>query len=408
MLITGAYCVLNKGDAALRLGGLPSIRKEVPDAQFTILTLFPEHDAKVYHDGEIIQAINTPFSAINAAFRCLTWRFLHEYLKMNSSFVWNLVDVDVIRNYIDCDVVVDISGDSISEVTGTRGTLYHLFHLWIAECLNKPTIVYAQSVGPFSYTKFFAKRMLNKVDLITVRGKVSYDYLKQIGIDKPPMYLTADIAFLMQPASEERIDEIFTENNIENKPFVGMSVSNLISTYYGSYEGYVELMAKVVDYIVDELHTSVVFIPHVTGPEKEKDDRVVAEDIFKLVRNKSDVKLIHDDYPPQEMWGIIKRAEMFVGARMHACIGALSVGVPVINISYHHKSAEIMAMFGLSDNVIAGKEVNYSNLTQRINETWKHRDEIRSEMAPKVIEVKKTAHKNAEIFRALLENGLIK
>ena len=406
MLITGAYCVLNKGDAALRLGGLPSLKQHIPDAEFTIMTPFPEIDSKIYQDWRVIKAIDSPIKMMNVIIRCSLWKLFHDYLGFKNTSVNKLIDVDEVREYLNSDVVIDISGDSISEVTGFRGTIYHFLHLWLAVTLNKPTVVYAQSVGPFRLTKPFAKRLLNKVDLITLRGKISYDYLQKIGINKPPMYLTADLAFLMEPAPAERIDEIFSDCEMEGDSFVGLSVSNRIATEYGSYSEFVELMAKVVDYIVEELHAVVIFIPHVTGPKKEFDDRIVAENIYKIIKNREKVTLIREDYTPQEMKGIIGHCDLFIGARMHACIGALSMGVPTINISYHHKSNEIMAMFGLEENVLSGREVNYDNLISRINETWRCREEIRDVLSSKIGEVKRDAERNAEIVSRELQTIL--
>src|SRR5690606_10854849 len=160
------------------------------------------------------------------------------------------------------------------------------------------------------------------------------------------------------------------DNCIEGGPFIGISASNLITKYYGSYDEFLELIAKTIEHIVNEFHATIIFIPHVTGPKEENDDRRIAEDIYNLSPNKDKIKLIREDYTPQEMKGIIGKCDLFIGARMHACIGALSMGVPTINISYHHKSREIMAMFGLEENVLSGQEVNYDNLRQRIDKTW--------------------------------------
>ncbi|MDD3621772.1 MAG: polysaccharide pyruvyl transferase family protein [Methanofollis sp.] len=404
ILVTGAYCVLNKGDAALRLGGLPAIRDQIPDANFTILTLFPEYDSKVYTDGRVVKALDTPGKALNAVIRCILWSVFTrgtKNLRKNNHFL----DVDVLKEYARADVIVDISGDSISEVTGFQGTLYHLLHLWIATKLRKKTVIYAQSVGPFPYTKPFSKRLLNKTDLITLRGKISYDYLQNLKITNPPIYLTADVAFLMEPASEERIDEIFEEiKKDKNSSFVGISVSNLISRYYGSYDEYTTLMAKITDFIITELHTDVIFIPHVTGPDKEKDDRIVGEHVYQKITNKKHVYLIKKDYSPQETWGIIKQGELFLGARMHACIGALSVGVPVINISYHHKSPEIMQMFGLEENVIAGGDLTFENATTTITQTWGEREKIKRRITEERKKVRSEARKNAIILQEFLKN----
>lgn len=395
ILVTGAYCVLNKGDAALRLGGLPHIKELIPDAEFIIMTPFPEIDSKIYKDGKVVKAIDSPLKAIEVIARCTLWKILH---------IDKLLCMEEIHRYIKSDLVLDISGDSISEVTGFRGTIYHFLHLWISLKLNKLTIIYAQSVGPFKFTKPFAKYLLNKVDLVTLRGKRSYDYLREIGINKPPLYLTADLAFLMSSVSNERIDNIFSDYNIKGETFVGISVSDWISKYYGSYNGFAELMANVTDHIVEKLGATVIFIPHVTGPKKDFDDRIISGDVYSRIKNKDNVILIKKDFSPQETWGIIGRCNLFIGARMHACIGALSMCVPTINISYHHKSNDIMTMFGLEENVLSIQDVSYDNLISRIDYTWIQRIEIKKQIASRVGTIKRQAMLNANILYDILKD----
>ncbi len=405
MLVTGAYCVLNKGDAALRLGGLKSIREILPDTEFTIMTLFPEIDSKTYKDGKVIRAIDSPLKAIGAIIRCGTWKMLYDYLKIRHKFVDKILDTEEIQEYVKSDIILDISGDSFSEVDGLPGTTYHFLHIWLGVVLNKNTVIYSQSVGPFTYTKPIAKNLLNNVDLITLRGKVSYDYLQEIGIDKPPIYLTADLAFLMDPASKDRTDEILYDiEKIKGNSFIGISVSNWISKYYGSYEKFVDLMANIVDYMIEKLDITVIFIPHVTGPKEEFDDRIIGEDVYNIIKHKDKVILIRNDYTPQEMKGIISRCSLFIGARMHACIGALSTGVPTINISYHHKSNDIMTMFGLEKNVLRAQDVNIENLKKTIDETWSRKEEIKSRLASKIGDITRQATLNAEILRDLLKD----
>lgn len=403
MLITGAYCVLNRGDAALRLGGLPSIKEVIPNAEFVIMTPFPEIDSNIYKHGDVVMAIASPLKAVNVAVRCVLWKIFYDHLGIRYSFINRLLELDEIDKYTKSDIVVDISGDSISEVTGFRGTVYHFLHVWLAITLNKPIVIYAQSVGPFKFTKPIAKSLLNKVGLITLRGKTSYDYLKKIGIDRPPIYLTADLAFLMEPVSEEEIDKIILDNKID-RHFVGLSVSYKVATEYQIYEEYIDLMAKTTDYIIENLHTTVVFIPHVTGPKKD-DDRTIADNIYKIANNKSHIILIKNNYTPQEMKGIIGRCDLFIGARMHACIGALSMCVPTINISYHHKSNDIMSMFGLEKNILSVNDINFDDLTSRINDVWSKRNEIKVQLLSKIDSIKKLAMLNAEHLKDFLQEN---
>lgn len=405
ILITGAYCVMNKGDAALRLGGLSHLKELVPSAEFKIMTPFPEIDSKIYKDENVVKAVTSPLKAISVVTRCCIWKIFYGHSRAKNKFIDKLLGTEEIQEYTNSDIIVDISGDSISEVTGFRGTVYHFLHIWMALTLNKPTVVYAQSVGPFKLTKHIAKNLLNKVDLITLRGKISYDYLKEIGVNKPPMYLTADLAFLMVPAQKERIDEIFSSFEIGGNSFIGISISSMIATHYGlktSYDSYTKLMVNAIDYIVENLDAVVILIPHVTGPKEEFDDRIISENVYKNIKNRNKVILIKEDFPPQEMWGIIERCDMFIGARMHACIGALSTCVPTINISYHHKSNEIMAMFGLEKNVINVQEINFENFILRINDTWKNRKCIKLNIISKIDEIKNLSRSNAEYLKRMI------
>lgn len=405
MLITGAYCVLNRGDAALRLGGLPSIKKVIPNAEFVIMTPYPEIDSNIYKHGDVVRAITSPLNAVNVVTRCVLWKIFYDQLGIRYNFINRLLELDEIDKYTKSDIVIDISGDSISEVTGFRGTVYHFLHVWLAITLNKPIVIYAQSVGPFKFTKPLAKSLLNKVGMITLRGKTSYDYLKKIGIDRPPIYLTADLAFLMEPSTEEEIDKIILDNKID-RHFVGLSVSYKMATEYQIYDKYIDMMAKTTDYIIENLHTTVVFIPHVTGPKKD-DDRTIADNIYKIANNKNHIILIKNNYTPQDMKGIIGRCDLFIGARMHACIGALSMCVPTINISYHHKSNDIMSMFGLEKNILSVNNVNFDDLTSKINDVWSKRNEIKVQLSSKIDTIKKLATSNAEHLKGFLQENKV-
>jgi colanic acid/amylovoran biosynthesis protein len=403
VIVTGAYCVCNKGDAALRLGGLPSLKQEMPDIEFLILTLYPEIDKKIYKNWEVKPAISSINGAISSMTRCLLLNILRNKLNLKDNMLNRLSNVDVIRDYLASDIVLDISGDSISEVTGFKGTCYHFVHLYIPLLLNKPIIIYSQSVGPFKYTMPFAKYLLNRVDLITLRGQKSFDYLRSIGITNPKMYLTADLAFLMDAGDDQTTEGIMKANKIR-KPFIGVSVSHLIANYYGSHEKFVNLMANVVDYVIDNFNVDVVFIPHVTGPMRENDDRIIASEVYNKLDHKDRAKLISDDLTPQEIKGIIGKGELFVGSRMHACIAALSMGVPTINISYHHKSSEIMAMFGLDQNVIGAKDLDYDTLIAKIKGTWEKRDSIRESIKINLVDVRSKSDTNAKLVKAYLND----
>jgi colanic acid/amylovoran biosynthesis protein len=162
-------------------------------------------------------------------------------------------------------------------------------------------VIYAQSIGPFDnrFGKFLARFVLNRVDLITVRDEKSVEYLQKYNINKPPIYLTADPAFLLESAPCERISEILNVENIDkiDKSFVGLSIRSKGSLRRGisstgsleeKYQEYIKVMSKTVDYLIEKLDAEVIFIPHVIIPTE--DDRIVHKVIYQSVKNKHKFK----------------------------------------------------------------------------------------------------------------------
>ena len=153
--------------------------------------------------------------------------------------------------------------------------------------LNKPVVICAESLGPFKnrWNLLVATFILNRAKLITVREELSLKYLQDIGVNKPPIHLTADVAFVLEPSSKLRINEILKNEGIEGSmPLIGVSVSKIISKYgfpelrryEDKYDAYVKLMSKVIDYLMDTFNATIVFVPHVIGPGENLDDRAVA------------------------------------------------------------------------------------------------------------------------------------
>ena len=133
------------------------------------------------------------------------------------------------------------------------------------------------------------------MSLITLREEISRKHLKELGIDKPPIYVSADSAFLLKPAPHQIIKEIMLKEGVDknNKPLIGISVSKIIA-HYGfldlenneeKYNRYIDLMSKVAEYLIGNLNATVIFVPHVIG-HWGNDDRMVADDVINSVKYK--------------------------------------------------------------------------------------------------------------------------
>src|SRR5439155_13789987 len=87
------------------------------------------------------------------------------------------------------------------DVTSARGALYYLGLLGLATRLARATMVFAAGIGPLrrGWLRALARRILNRVTLITVRDEGSRRLLQQLAVHRP-VQVVADPAFALDPA----------------------------------------------------------------------------------------------------------------------------------------------------------------------------------------------------------------
>jgi colanic acid/amylovoran biosynthesis protein len=227
--------------------------------------------------------------------------------------------------------------------------------------------------------------------------------------------VTADLAFVLKPASVERAREILALEGVstEHRPLIGVSLSRVISRWAfpalrdrnEKYRAYLEIMAQMIDRLADQMSATIVFIPQVIGPTPELDDRLAAKDIYAVCKNKAKIKLIANEYRPEELRAITGEFDMFIGTRTHAVISAAVMGVPFLALEYEsHKTRGIIGrMLQCEDLVYDIRELSLETLHRRIDEVWKNRDRIRMELASKTATMEKRALRNGELVAQLVK-----
>ncbi len=408
IILTGTYCSCNKGDAAMEIGALQALSKTIRDADITIHTPFPEIDRKVYKTIKLFKCSRR--NLIKSSFlllRCIVWSFFNRRFKTDLKF---LLSNPELQEYNKSDIIVDLSGDTLTEDYGIHVTISHFFPILIGIFLQKPVVLCAQTIGPFKIMRPLANFALNRAALITTREEITRDYLQQIGIQKPDIHITADVAFLLEPASQERVKEIMSIEDIDEKdvPLVGISVSRLIGHRYGigntgsKHDTFEALMAEVVNYMIEKMGVKIIFISHVTGPTEKKDDRVMAGRICQRVKQGAKIKAIAGNYTPEEVKGIIGKCELFIGVRMHSNIAATSMRVPTIAISYSRKTLGIMKMLGQERWICDIGTLTLGEVVSKIEEVWSIRQKIKDELVANLKVIRKRSLQNAELVKKLL------
>lgn len=420
---------INKGEAAILTGMLETF-KILGNTQVTICSNFPEVDIERYGSKvNIIESKTVPKhpKRIVKVIKATLYMFQHIIFillyKIFGTDALQIMKDEIWREYCNCDLI--IMGHDNLFVNHVPLNFYVIF---VAKLLKKPVVVYAASIGPIKdkVSRILTKISLNKVDLITLRDELSYHYLREIGCQKSSIYVTADTAFLLQPADPEKVKEVMLTERINknNEPLIGFTIAKYMA-YYGfpsiksqdeKYKNYIRLKAKVIDYLTDALKVTVVLIPHVIIPKELigskiaeygyfLDDREVATDIYNEVKNKDNVIVIFNEYTPEEIKGLIGQLDLLIGERTHTMIASTSMGVPTIAISSRvtrFKTEGIIGeMMGGKKWILEIETLDFARYISKIMEIWSEREKVRKDLLSKVETVKEKTLLNGKLLKDL-------
>lgn len=398
IFIVGADNLASKGVHAMGISTMMILRRFIPDARFTIVSTYPKAGHELY----------APYN------------FNLRVVRSKKS-KWGKIST-MLKEYVKADMIVDLEGDGFSDEYGIVASIEHSLAILVATFMRKPIVLFPTSIGPFNtkFTRFLARFTLNRVEGVVAREEITKKYLQEIGVKESLIYFTLDTAFILPEAPYERVKEIFSKEGIDKGGktlLIGMNISQLLS--YKSKKGeakhdYIELMAQIADYLAINLNAMVIFIPHsiylkeaveIKGETKriEGDDTTAVKEAFKRVKNKDKIIPIVNDYTAVELKGIIGQCDLFIGARMHANIAALSLGVPTVAIAYSHKAPGIMSMVGLKEYVCDFRTMDFEELTSMINSMWSNRDGLRKNLISKVEELKQAVWLNGKLAKGVLD-----
>jgi len=171
---------------------------------------------------------------------------------------------------------------------------------------------------------------------------------------------------------------------------VGININGLI--YNGGYTranmfglklDYASLLPELVSALLREHSGDMWLVPHTYGPPESVESdpeacRRVRTALPRGVRER--VQTVVGEYDCHEIKGVIGQCDFFVGSRMHACIAALSQGIPCVGIAYSMKFAGVFETVGMEDWVIDGRKAANEEAMRRVLELYRQRDSVRESL----------------------------
>ena len=89
--------------------------------------------------------------------------------------------------------------------------------------------------------------------------------------------------------------------------------------------------------------------------------------------------MVMNEYDQSEIKGIIGSCDFFIGSRMHACIAALSQGIPTVGIAYSHKFIGVFDSIGSGETVIDARALDMAAVIQKVMTSFKNHKTLSAE-----------------------------
>jgi colanic acid/amylovoran biosynthesis protein len=411
LLLGAAYTTGNLGVWTLASGAIASALHSYPNAQIDFLDYnrSPE-EYQVRHPGGLatVRLFNLRFSKKfwlpNNISRLLVTAMLIRAIpsklirkKLISRNFW-------LQKIQEADLVGSIAGgDSFSDIYGIGRLFYVALPQILVLITGKPLALLPQTYGPFksALAKVTARLIIRKSVCVYSRDQEGLQTIRTLGYRKrrEPEFCY-DLGFILPPFLEgNKIPGWLNENRGE-KPLIGLNVSGLLSiggynrrNMFGLIGDYKSLIRDIVEYFVDKKKAEVMLIPHVLDKNKnQENDENACLDVFRNSKKEvqAHLHLVGNAYNHHELKALIGKCDFFLGSRMHACIGALSQGIPAVGLAYSKKFKGVFAALDMEDLVVDIRENDPEMIIRRVDQIYTEQDIYREKLKKKLPEVRAT------------------
>jgi colanic acid/amylovoran biosynthesis protein len=416
-LISQANSFYNKGEAAIGISIVKTIRGMYPDAEINFLSSDPEAASRIlsrYGVRSYERLLNTHKRKYKGSKKILYLTELaSKAVSVMISSKINLLNknekvvLDLIR---DSDILV-IGGGGMFGGNKYRSISSNLLPLYVAKKLGKKAMVYSPSVEPFTsrIVRLATRIAFNKADVITVREKYTVDLLRDLKVTTP-IYLTADPAFLIDNEPIEIGFSLLAKARVPADGRLRIGVTIRDWHFPGEADAgikqanYQRAIRDSIENIIKELNAIIVlFTTSINAPYD--DDRDISTKIRDSLseEQKKSVYVLVEDYTPEETKAMIGTMDIFVATRTHSAIFALTMNTPLLHISCEpNKNHGIIESLGLEDYLLDASTISTDSLVQRIRQLVNERTIIAQRIKKEIPIVKAKSMENGKILNALV------
>jgi polysaccharide pyruvyl transferase WcaK-like protein len=243
-------------------------------------------------------------------------------------------DTDGLIDWVkEFDVVLDTrAGDSFADIYGVPRLLSMNLMNEIVHRAKVPVVFTPQTIGPFTTTRgrLLGRRAVHKAAAVMARDHSSANVAASLG--RPVDVLSTDVVFAIDPATPAGDHDVL------------LNVSGLlwVPNPHVDHRLYRRFVIRLCRGLLDT-GRKVTLLSHVIESPNADNDVPASREVAELLGDTGPgcpevlVPESLDDVRQE-----IASANLVIGSRMHACLNALSLGVPAIPLAYSRKFAPLL------------------------------------------------------------------
>ncbi len=315
-----------------------------------------------------------------------------------------------------CTAMLSLAGgDSFSDIYGLRRFFYVALPQLLAIALQVPLILLPQTYGPYRsrLARWLAGFILRHADWVFTRDPKGANVAEELKVrTRRPIEFAHDMAFSLRPTSLPAETVASLALIPEGKPVFGLNLSGLL--WMGGYSGdnmfglnadYRGLVIALVRLAIDKLACHVLLVPHVlTGKGNRESDVSASEHLLLQLndRERAQVTLPKGDLDQSQTKMLIRRCDLLVASRMHACIGALSQSIPAVGLAYSDKFIGVLGSVRATEMVVDLRKSSQTEVLAAVEAQFRSRIQTSSRLSEQMPSVVDTGQR---LFRRLSQAG---
>lgn len=361
ILVSGYYGFNNAGDEAILGGIITAVRDIDPTVKFTVISGKVSYTRRVHG----VEAVS----------------------RGDIKAIWRAMDR--------ADLLVSGGGSLLQDVTGTKSIIYYLGVVSMGKLHRLPTMFYAQGIGPV--TGLVGRSLVpvvgNRVDLVTVRDVESAQAIKQLGVKRPELRVTADAALVLPSPSREDGEAVLDQFGFKlgRRPVIGVSVR----PWRYAHAAVVQSMAQAFDDLARELDATILFIPM-----QQPNDVNAAREIASLM--KAPTLEFAGDVTYREIQALVAACDAVVGMRYHALVFSALSRVPMVGLSYDPKNDSFLRLLGQTA-VGTAQELDAGKLKEAVRDALDRSPQIKQQYDRVLERLIPQSRENAQLAMDLMK-----